>query len=77
MSKYIRAKTLPGPVHLAAKALGMPEKDLLPSRGVDSVTSEASAFDMRDVGEGKVWLKINQAVPMSTALKIAALLNDA
>lgn len=78
ISKYIRAKALPSSIHLnaLAKALGTKSEELLPSRGVDSNT-DAIAFDMRDIGEGKVWLRINQSVPMTVAIKIATLLNDA
>lgn len=78
ISKYIRAKILPGHVGLnaLAKALRMKPEELLPSRGGSYSDAEAAAFDMRDVGEGKVWLRVNQAVPMPIALKIAGLLNS-
>jgi hypothetical protein len=33
-------------------------------------------FDMRSVGEGLVWMRINQAVSMNAAVKIMAVLNE-
>jgi transcriptional regulator with XRE-family HTH domain len=76
VSTYVRGKSLPGPVHLKAlcDALGLKPEDLLPSRGVRQAGSDVPALDVRDMADGNVWLRINQAVPWPTALKIMELL---
>lgn len=76
VSTYVRGKSLPGPVHLNAlcDALGVKPDDLLPTRGVRQAGSEMPALDVRDMADGNVWLRINQAVPWPTALKIMELL---
>ena len=75
ISKYIRGKVLPGPLHLAAlaKALGMKPGDLLPSRPTAG-GADASPFDIRETSDGNVWLRVNQAVPWDIALEIGRLL---
>jgi transcriptional regulator with XRE-family HTH domain len=76
VSKYIRAFTLPSPKALEAlaKAVGKKADELLPTRGV-SAAADHPAFDIRGLEGGNAWLRINQAVPMSVALKIMELLN--
>jgi transcriptional regulator with XRE-family HTH domain len=72
ISTYVRGKSLPGPIHLTAicKALGVEPDDLLPSRGMPSAGADSPPLDMRDIGEGKVWLRINQSVDWSVAVRI-------
>jgi hypothetical protein len=67
---------IPGPAHLNAlcKTLGRKPADLLPTRGVPSVDAKLPEFEMRDVGGGKAWLRINQQVDFGVALQIAGLL---
>lgn len=76
VSTYVRGKSLPGPVHLKAlcDALGVKPDELLPTRGVGQVGSEMPPLDVRDMADGNVWLRINQAVPWPIALKIMELL---
>ena len=76
VSTYVRGKSLPGPVHLKAlcDALGLKTDDLLPTRGVRQAGSDVPPLDVRDMADGNVWLRINQAVPWPTALKIMELL---
>lgn len=76
VSKYIRGRVLPGPLHLQAlcKALGKKPEDLLPTRGTPTGGAETPSMDLRDLQDGNAWLRINQAVPMTTALEIARLL---
>ena len=75
VSKYIRGKVLPGPLHLEAlcKALGKRPTDLLPARPSGGTSHELPSFDMRDLGNGTAWLRVNQAVSWETALKIATM----
>lgn len=75
---YIRGRHLPGPAHLQAlaRALEVEPTDLLPAKSVPSVDTHVPSFEMKDVGEGMAWLRVNQAVPFNTALRIAQLLRE-
>ena len=77
ISKYMRGKVLPGPLHLQAlaKALGVSPDDLLPIRPGGAVVDHPT-FSVQQMADGNVWLRINQAVPMVLALKIAAILEE-
>ena len=76
ISKYVRGKVLPLPAALEAmaKVLGVESKELLPSRATAAVSDGLSPLDVRDIGGGRVWLQINQAVDWPMALKIMSLL---
>lgn len=76
VSNYMRARALPGPLHLAAmaKALGVKPDDLLPTRGVSSADSDKPPFAVQTLEDGNVWLRVNQSVPPDVALKVMALL---
>ncbi len=76
VSTYIRGSVLPGPnnLHALATALGVKVDDLLPSRGVPSAADKSPPLDYRDLGDGNVWLKINQAIPRRLALRIMNML---
>lgn len=78
ISKYVNAVTLPGPERLAAlaKALGKEPSDLLSTRGVTLGGDRVPAFDMRDSGDGRIWLRINQEVTYEQAMKIMAVLRE-
>lgn len=75
VSEYSRAKALPGPVYLAAmaQALGVEETELLPVR---VRKSKAPPMDVRNLGNGRAYLKIEQEVPWDVAMKILALVNE-
>jgi transcriptional regulator with XRE-family HTH domain len=76
VSNYVRGMAIPGPLHLAAlaKAFKCDKIDLLPSRGTPSVDDKTPPLDVRDGGDGRAWLRINQSVDWPIALKILALL---
>lgn len=77
VSNYIRQKSLPQPekLHALAKALGMKPNELLPTNiDNEAVAQQSAAADLRDIGGGKVWLRINQAVTWASALKILEVL---
>ena len=78
ISKYVRGKVLPLPPHLEAmaKALGIESRELLTSRGTQSGNDELAPHAMRSVGEGRVWLQINQTMQLTTALKLFQILKD-
>lgn len=78
ISSYVNGKALPEAFNLRkiAQALGMEDDELLPEvmraaadEGLVPLAIRASVSD-----PGRAWLTINQSVPTSTALKIAALL---
>lgn len=76
ISVYIRGKSVPGPERLSAlaKALGVERSELMPSVGITAASRVDPPVDVRDIGEGKVWLRINQAVDWPSALKILEIL---
>lgn len=77
VSKYIGAKFFPDPVKLTAmaKALGVQSTDLIPpTNAIPAGGEKASLTSIRDMGDGTVWLRINEQVPWPLALKILDLL---
>ena len=72
ISKYVRGKVLPLPPALEAMAqvLGVASKDLLPTRGTAVLSEELAPSSLRDIGGGRVWLQINQAVDWEVALDV-------
>lgn len=81
ISTYMRASSLPSGDSLTklARALGMEPDELLPNRpdvtysDPDSPTLELTQTPSHP---GKAWLRVNQLVSMSTATKIAELLQN-
>lgn len=65
VSNYIRGTSMPGPTHLnaLARALGMPSAD-----------DKAPPLDVKDLTDGRAWLRVNQAVDWQVAMQIVALL---
>jgi transcriptional regulator with XRE-family HTH domain len=78
VSSYVRARHFPTPSHLAAlaKALDVEPDTLVPARGVASVDNSNPPLAMHEVGDGRVWLRVNMALELSTALKIMNLINQ-
>lgn len=76
ISLYIRGRNLPSPTYLSAlaKALDRKPEDLMPTRGLPTAQEISPAMDVREMSDGNVWLRINQAVPWGTAIKIMSLL---
>lgn len=73
LSLYMRGAQMPGParLHALCRALGIKQEDLIPPDTSDTPPPLA----MKPIGDGgNVWLQINQAVSMKTALEIAGLL---
>src|SRR5262245_28530893 len=72
ISKYVRGKVLPLPPALEAiaKVLGVESKDLLPTRATSTASDELAPSSLRDIGGGRVWLQINQAVDWEVALDV-------
>lgn len=78
ISYYVNGKFLPTAERLDAlcKALGMQKSELLPTRGVGAATRIAPPFEMTSLDDGRVWVRINQALSSASALKIMAILNE-
>jgi transcriptional regulator with XRE-family HTH domain len=77
VSLYVRGKHMPGPTYLKAmaEALGCDSKDLLPTRGIPTAQEIAAPpFEMKEIGGGNVYLRINQAVTWSVAASIVSIL---
>jgi transcriptional regulator with XRE-family HTH domain len=76
VSHYVRAVALPRPTQLAAlaKSLGLSPADLLPT--IPSASQKAPPFDMRQLEDGNVWLRVNQPVSFDQALKIMQILQE-
>lgn len=80
VSNYCNAKSLPGPGFLRAIALafGTSPEDILPERGVHVAreTGPIMPVDVRDVGGGFAFVRVNKRVRFDTALKILTAIND-
>lgn len=76
VSKYEKANHFPGHEKLeaVAKALGVTAEDLMPTKGLTAKADRTPPFEMRATADGRVWLRVNQAVSYEAALKIMALL---
>lgn len=76
ISGYIRGIAIPQPSRLKALAdvLGVEVQDLLPV--APQAAQKAPPFDIKQLENGNVWLRVNQAVPFDTALQIMALINE-
>lgn len=78
ISCYVGGKVLPRPDTLVAiaRALGKEPMDLLPTKGAPSFIPAGfeQGLDLKDVGNGKVLLRVNQATDWMTALEVMKLL---
>lgn len=75
VSRWLLMKNLPHPVNLdaVAQALGIAREDLLPFKA-SSVTKAFSSVDMKELSDGRVWLRVNEPVEWSVAIKVLDLL---
>ena len=76
VSNYVRAKNVPTPVHfkILCDALSCKPEDLMPSRGRRDAGETAYIAELKDMGQGTAWLRINEVVPWPVALQVMALL---
>ncbi|CAM5388876.1 hypothetical protein ATER59S_01866 [Aquamicrobium terrae] len=76
ISLYVRAMSFPSPqrVQALAKALGTTPAELVPTRGVRSAEDTHPAVAVRETEDGQAWLRINQKVKWTTAVKVLELL---
>jgi transcriptional regulator with XRE-family HTH domain len=78
ISNWIRAVYMPNPTWLAAlaKVLDCEPADLVPTRGVKSSESSSPPLMVRELEDGKLWLRLNMAVDFDIFLKIMALVEE-
>ncbi len=74
ISTYIRGVSMPGALKARAisKALGVPLDELIPS--AKSVDRDNPEFEIKQAGEGQVWLRINKLVTWDQARKVMGVL---
>lgn len=77
VSSYESERMFPNPFHLSAlaKALGVLPDDLAPS-AMPQVDDPAPQLETRDLGNGKMLLRVNQTVDWKVAIKILELLRS-
>lgn len=76
VSNYYRGKHLPNESRLLAiaKALGIDPEELLPPGAAPSASDQAPKFDMKDLGDGMVYLRVNDRYPWDKVLKVMQIL---
>lgn len=76
ISIYINGRYLPSAERLAAiaQALGVEKTDLMPPRAY--AAPKDPPLDIKDLSDGRVWLRVNQAVEWSKALKILEIIKS-
>jgi transcriptional regulator with XRE-family HTH domain len=80
ISTYIRGKVLPTPKKLEslAASLGVTPEELLPNHIESAIDEDTPAFEMKvsPHAPNTAWLRVNRLVSVSTAVKIAELLQS-
>lgn len=80
ISVYIRGKSLPTPLSLKAlaEALGVTEAELLPNQTESAIDEDNPAFEMKvsPSAPNVAWLRVNRLVALSTAVKVAEILEQ-
>lgn len=80
VSRYIRAVSLPTPQALEglARAFNLSPAELLPNVAISAIDEDQPAFEMKSSvnSPGVVMLRINRLVSMSSAVKIAEIIQN-
>jgi len=80
ISRYENGQNFPRPHTLAAlaKVLGIPKEALMPESAIQAINSEPPALNMRTaIGHpDRVFLQINQTMPLSIAARILAIIEE-
>lgn len=78
ISVYVRGRSLPTPVNTEklARAFGVSARDILPNAVESAIDEDEPSFEMRSSvnAPNVVWLRVNRAVTLATAVKVAELL---
>jgi len=72
ISNYVKAKHTPGPVRTAAlcKALRIEPIALFPSGSAPATNASEPPLDLKDLGDGTVFVRINKRLSSAKALQI-------
>jgi hypothetical protein len=78
VSVYVNMRTLPGRERLEAmaKALSVAPTDLLPNSIRPAPKAAVPTREVKDLGGGRVWFRVNQEVSWPTAIKILQMLEE-
>ena len=80
ISVYVRGKSLPTPTSLQAlaRAFGVQPHELLPNHIESAIDEDHPAFELKvsPNNTNVAWLRVNQLVSLTTAIKIAELLKN-
>ncbi|MFY7925556.1 MAG: helix-turn-helix domain-containing protein [Aquidulcibacter sp.] len=80
ISVYVRGKSLPTPTSVAAlsRALGVGAEELLPNHLEGAIDEDQPSLEIRVSTNSSdvAWIRLNRAVSVKTALKIAELLEN-
>lgn len=76
MSNYEKAKSMPTGMNLQklCRALQVDPSDLIPEGTVIRAASPEPALAFRETSDGRIWLRVNQAVDFDVGLQIIAML---
>ena len=76
VSLYLNSRYLPSRERLEAlaRALGVDKTDLLPAKAYHA--PKDPPLDVKDLSDGRVWLRVNQAVEWPKALRILEILRS-
>lgn len=76
VSHWIRGVSIPLPAKLQAlcSALGVQPEELLPT--APTATQKAPPFDVRQLEDGNVWVRLNQAMSFDQAMRIMQIVNE-
>lgn len=81
VSVYVRGRSIPTAQSLAklAAALDVEPDQLLPNMMESAIDEDDPALEMRSspADPSKVWLRVNQLVPLETAVQVIALIQQA
>lgn len=72
VSRWVLMKNLPHPTNLeaVARALGVAKEELLPFKLSAAVTKSMSSVELKELSDGRVWLRINEPVDWEVGLRI-------
>jgi len=78
ISVYVNVKAMPGRDRLEAmaRALGVETTDLLPNVMRPVSKNVTPTREVKDLGGGRVWLRVNQEISWAAAIKILQMLEE-
>lgn len=76
ISHYINGRYMPSPAHLKvlAEVLQIDPVELLPAGDLPEAGESLPPISVQDLGNGTAWVKVNQAVEWTKAVKVLSIL---